>query len=318
MNIIKSKKIILLPILLALLLGIFLTISLKSPKATDQKPVETSQVKDKKQSESIEIDFNGDGINEILNVNEGNDNTVNMVVLDSKGNKLAELLNELFLYPTSLYKIIRLNENSQKQYLQWDMATGPHQIETVFLTVVGSKILPIYSLDLEKKTMYSPFYTSRGMVTVEDANNDGLKEVIENIDEYPVNAPRLDDPDMEKMIRNEFSKSGFSEDIIKSNIAIVARENSGKGRGKKVIMAIHSFVDGEKPYFKKLSEDEYEKIAGPLIKASIEIAKTQQTSDSLMRYNELEQDSKDFSAFVRYFWTHGRPFEIPIPEDKAN
>ena len=93
---------------------------------------------------------------------------------------------------------------------------------------------------------------------------------------------------------------------------------SGKGRGKKVIMAIHSFVDGEKPYFKKLSEDEYEKIAGPLIKASIEIAKTQQTSDSLMRYNELEQDSKDFSAFVRYFWTHGRPFEIPIPEDKAN
>jgi len=315
MSFIKSKKFILLSILIVIFLVFFLTISLRPKNIVSQKPEETSKTGDKKQSESIAIDFNGDGVNEMLKVIENDNNSVDMIAYDVKGTKITELTKSITLYPTFLYKVIKLNENSQKQYLQWDMATGPHHVETVFLTIVDGKIYPIYSVDFEKNTLYTPFYNSRGGIVVDDLNKDGLKEIIENVDEYPINAPRLQDPNIEKAIREGFSKVGLSEDIIKSDIEIVTRENYGKGRGRKVIMAIHSFVDEDPAFFLKLTGIEYEKLAGPLINAANKLSQNSTGVDGLMRYSDLEQESKDFNAFVRDFWTHGRPFEITITED---
>ncbi len=325
MSLINRKKAIVLIFSILLISGVVLFTTRKQNKPEIPNSPQTKQVAtDKLQDESISVDFDGDGKSETVNVKEVEKNRVNMIAYNSEGEKIAELWDGMVLYPTTLYKVINLNTKSPKQYLQWNMATGPHQIETVFLTIVKDMIHPIYSFDFEKKTMYSPFYTSRGGIVVEDANYDGLREVIENVDEYPVNAPRLDDPKIEDMIRQEFSKSGLSEEAIQGNIKIVTRENYGKGRGRKVIMAIHSFVDASTPFFRRLPADEYEKIAGPLVAASIDVEKgPDDTADNwederFLRYGELEQDSQDFNAFVRDFWTHGRPFESPIPEDQVN
>jgi len=271
------------------------------------------------------IDFNGDGTKEVLNVIEKETGMVNMDLFDLEGNKIAGLMDELYLYNTTLFKIVKLNENSPKEYLQWDMATGPHQIQTVFLTVIGDLIQPIYSMDFEKKTMYFPFYNSRGSLIVSDANYDGLVEIIENVDEYPVNAPRLEDPEIENIVREAASNHNLSEDATKGLVEIMTRENYGKGRGKKAIMAIHSFVDEEIPYFRRLPPDEYEVIAGKLVFASEEVAeeikndKTYEglTTEIMIRYSDLEQDSKDFNEFVRNFWTFGRIYEFPIPDENG-
>ena len=271
------------------------------------------------------IDFNGDGTKEVLNVIEKETGMVNMDLFDLEGNKIAGLMDELYLYNTTLFKIVKLNENSSKEYLQWDMATGPHQIETVFLTVIGDKIEPIFSIDFEKETMYSPFYNSRGELLVGDVDLDGSVEVIECVDEYPVNAPRLDDPEIDDIIREQFGDLGVgseAEDVRE----IVKRENYGKGRGKKVIMAIHRFVDEEIPYFRRLPSDEYEEIAGKVISAvegimkeTVDMTKPEGwETDSFMRYGDLEQDSKDFNEFVRNFWTHGRIYEFPIPDESID
>lgn len=272
---------------------------------------------DKSKTQSIDIDLNGDGKNETVKVAEIGKNVVSMEAFDSSDHKIAELGSEVTLYSTTLYKVVGLNKKSSKQYLQWNMASGPHQVETVFLTVVGDRIQPVYSIDFAKKTMYSPFYTSRGDIVVGDANNDNLSEVIENIDEYPTNTPRLNDPNIEKMIRDEFSKSGLSEEDIQNNIRIVTRENYGQGRGRKVLMAIHSFVDANPPYFRRLPENEYNEIADRFIQASNDIANQNSKNsnwegDLFLKYSDLTQDSKDFNNLVRAFWTHERPYEFPL------
>jgi len=285
-------------------------------------PVENNS---KINEDSIMVDFYGDGIKEVLNVIEKETGMVNMELFDLEGNKIAGLLDGLYLHNTTLFKIVKLNENSPKEYLQWDMATGPHQIQTVFLTVIGDLIQPIYSMDFEKKTMYFPFYNSRGSLIVSDANYDGLVEIIENVDEYPVNAPRLENPEIENIVREAASNHNLSEDATKGLVEIMTRENYGKGRGKKAIMAIHSFVDEEIPYFRRLPPDEYEEIAGKLVFASEEVAeeikndKTYEglTTEIMIRYSDLEQDSKDFNEFVRNFWTFGRIYEFPIPSESG-
>lgn len=319
MSLFRHKKALILFGLLIIISSAVIIFTQKSKQPVVSNSLTTTQNTNKKDL-AINVDFNGDGVNEVVKVTEDAPNRINMEAYNAKGDKIATLWDGIPLYPTSLYKVINLSTTSNKQYLQWNMAVGPHQVETVFLSLVGDLIHPIYSFDFEKKTMYSPFYTSRGEIVVGDANNDGLSEVIENVDEYPVDAPRLEDPKTEQMIRDEFTKSGLPEEIIKSNIDIVTRENYGKGRGRKVIMAIHSFVDSETPFFRKLPKTEYEEIAGRLVAASIDIEKgpddtTGSWEDSrFLRYSELSQNSKNFNSFVRDFWTHGRPFESPVSD----
>ena len=337
---IKNKKLLFFILFLSIIAVIFVLITISKRKNDFSAiPIENTNFNknnSKINENSIMIDFNGDGTKEVLNVIEKETGMANMDLFDLEGNKIAGLMDELYLYNTTLFKIVKLNENSSKEYLQWDMATGPHQVQTVFLTVIGDLIQPIYSMDFEKKTMYSPFYNSRGSLVVSDANYDGLVEIIENVDEYPVDAPRLEDPEIEKLIREEFSKEGveFSEDNTKELVEnddaitggmleIIKRENNGIGRGRKAIMAIHSFVDAETPFFRRLPENEYEEIAGKLVAISEEIEKLPKDPDnaweyeSFVRYSDLEQDSKDFNEFVRNFWTIGRIYEFPIPDESG-
>ena len=326
---IKNKKLLFLILFLSIIAVIFVFITISKRKNDfSAKPADSLNLKNnnsKRTEDSIMIDFNGDGVKEVLNVTEKETGFVNIELFDLEGNKIAGLSDDWLLYNTNLFKIVKLNEKSTKEYLQWNMAPGPHQIETVFLTVIGDKIEPIFSIDFEKETMYSPFYNSRGELMVGDIDKDGSIEVIEFVDEYPVNAPRLDDPEVDNMIREQFGDLGVGSEA-ESMTEIVKRENYGKGRGKKVIMAIHRFVDDEIPYFRRLPPDEYEVIAGKLISAIEGIMKESADmtkpegweTDGFMRYNDLEQDSKDFNEFVRKFWTHSKPYEFPINDESAD
>lgn len=329
MGFVKNKKIIFISSIFVILIIVgFLTISINKNSPAETTDSVLGEEASQNNAKSIIIDFNGDGVGEILNVSEKQGEVVakevNMEVFNSEGVKIAELWDGINLYPTTLYKVVKLNENSAKQYLQWDMPVGPHEVETVFLTIVKDLVHPIYSINFQNNTMYTPFYTSRGSIVVGDANYDGLVELIENVDEYPVDAPRLDDQEIEQMIKSEFSDQGLDNASVKGFTEIVRRENYGKGRGRKAILAIHSFVDAETPFFRRLPEAEFEEIAGKLVVASEEIEKLPKDpnnsweQESFVRYSDLLQDSKDFNTFVRDFWTHGRPFESPIPEDQTN
>ena len=330
MSSIKSKKFII-PISLALIIVLGLSaISILKPtkEDTQTKDEVLGEPQTEGYKESITIDFDGDGISEILNVSEKEGEVavkeVNMELLDSEGNKIAVLWGGINLYPTSLYKIVKLNEDSDKEYLQWNMAVGPHQVETVFLTIVDDTVRPVFSIDFENNTMYTPFYTSRGSIVVADANYDGLVEVIENVDEYPVDAPRLEDPEIEQMIKEQFSGRGLDSMTVEGFTEIAKRENYGEGRGRKTILAIHSFVDAETPFFRRLPADEYEEIAGKFVFASEQIEEQPEDPNNawehegFVRYSDLDQDSKDFNDFVRDFWTHGRPYITELPEESAN
>ena len=318
---IKNKKLLFsfLILLIIALIIVFITTS-KRKNDISAIPIDNlnlENVNSKQNENSIMIDFNGDGVKEVLNVIEKDTGFVVMELFDLEGNKIAGLSDMWLLYNTTFFKIVKLNEKSTKEYLQWNMVAGPHQIQTVFLTVIGDFIHPIYSIDFEKMTMYSPFYNSRGSIMVEDRNNDGLMEVIESVDEFPVDAPRLEDPTLEEMVREAFSKEGLSEKAIEGATAIMTRENYGKGRGRQVIMAVHSFVDDDPPYFLRLNDKEYEIIAGPLINAANEFSQETGSSGGYMRYSDLEQDSKDFNEFVRNFWTIGRIYEFPIADENS-
>lgn len=326
---IKNKKLFffILSLLIIVIIFVFIAIS-KRKNNISTTPLDLAEDRlsnnSKIRDDSIMIDLNGDGVKEVLNVDEKETGIVNMNLFDLEGNKIAELADDLYLLNTTLFKVIKLNEKNPKEYLQWNMASGPHQVETVFLTIDGDKIEPVLSVDFEKDTAYSPFYTSRGELLVGDADLDGSIEVIEFVDEYPVNAPRLNDPEIEKNIREQFGDLG-DESVADSMIEIVKRENSGKGRGRKVILAIHRFVDAELPFFRRLPSDEYEVIAGKVISAVEGIMKESAgttipegfETDIFMRYSDLEQDSKDFNEFVRKFWTHDKPYEFPINDESA-
>ncbi len=278
---------------------------------------------------SIMIDFNGDGVDEVLNVdkkeNLEDSKFIDMTLYDLEGNQIAKLMDNVdFLYNSS-HKIIKLNENSDKEYLQWDTIMGPHQVETVFFTVIKGVIRPIWSVDFENSFFYLPFYTSRGSLVTGDLTGDGFFEVIEYVDEYPVDAPRLDDESLEGMVNEVFSGSG--DGVSEQMLEILKRENNGIGRGKKVIYGIYSFVDGDSPYFKKINGKEYDDLVAPMkeiekeIKAEIEKEKDEskkiKMEELIYYYSDLHRNSKAFNDYVRDFWTHGRQNKIYLDEVSA-
>jgi len=306
MSFIKSKKVILLAIVSVIFLGSLLSISLKSPKVTNQKPTETSQ--NQEINPSIEADLDGDGIKETIKIITSENGQTILEAYNKLGEKIATVPREKPIPESFSYKAIKLNLNSNKEYIQWNRTAGAHQMETVFLTMNKGEILPIYGIDEIKKTAYLPFYSSRGDVVVGDLNEDGNLEVIEFAEEYPPDSPRLVDPEAEKKTMEVFGDNG--EDAIK----VFTRENYGIGRGRKVIWSIYSFTDKkEVPSFIKLQGNEFETLADKLVGAANEVEK-----DTFMKYTDLTQDSIDFNIFVRKFWNHGRPFETPVSENQAN
>lgn len=253
--------------------------------------------------------------------------------------KDGKLLDEVN-YPRDTFgqlanpEIVKFNDRSNKEYLVWTDSVGPHQYEVTVMAANEEQITMLYAADFEQKTWYAPFWVSRGnKVLIKDINNDGLKEIVEFTDEYPVNAPRLNDSEVEKITREVFSENEIGKEKTDQMWKIVRRENNGLGRGFRVAWSIYSFVDSEKPYFKKLNNQEYEEMVKILLKDSpayhgkskfsmnpkdglFTLDPEVDLSDTISR-SQLSKDSIEFNEFVRKFWAGGyynEPFGEHIPE----
>jgi hypothetical protein len=261
--------------------------------------------------ESIEADLLGTGNKQLVEIHQ----TDNEVVFKIKNNNEIIVSHEFsqILRPSTTYSVLQLNANNPKEYIRWDQIAGPHQWETLFITLHDSKLYTIPSGDFEKEVWYQRFWTSRDELIVWDINGDGLMEIIEFVDEYPPSAPRLEDEEIKNITLREFSKTHPEEIVGESAWKIVSRENYGVGRGAKVIWNIHTFVDGRVPMIRKLDGKEYSEYEDLLLNY-VQVARKDQgvILPILVSKNDLSSDSIEFNNFVRTFWTVGVPNEEPM------
>lgn len=302
----RSKPLRLLIVLSIILIGIYFY---TSQQKEDTAPA--TQVDQPTEIEQLLVDFDGSGKPTELTIQEFDEG---YKLFNSSG---TELFFNDDVYPRSMsqYKVVRLNEESKKEYIQWDNIVGPHQTQTFFYTMFNNNLQAIPAFDFENNTHRYAFYNSRNELGVGDFTKDGLVEVVETVDEYPPDAPRLDTSDLDKVFRETFNKEGLSEDDMEDFIEIVRRENNGIGRGGVVIWSIYSFVESEAPFFRKLDSDEYNEIANRYVSAMNEAFQKTDVDSKLMKISDLEQGSIDFNTFVRDVWTHGNNYEYTTEEN---
>jgi len=304
------KIIKLLILLVIFILGIFIY------KHIDSKSGVTKENEGSIEKPMISVDLLGTGVAQQTYISYS-DNEILIQVKD--GDELVaegELEKGKFREPRELSGV-QLSTSDSKEYLHWVQTAGPHQFESFFFTVDNGKIVNLLGADLENELWYAPFWTSRGNdILIKDIDEDGLKEVVEFVDEYPPEAPRLIDDEIKQITKNE-----FDDDVEDDMWEIVSRENSGKGRGFRAVWNIYSFVDAEKPYFRKLNNEELEDVTRILLITSpaylgkstfsMNIEEGLFTpdpetdlSDTISR-SQLTDNSIEFNEFVRDFWAGG-------------
>jgi hypothetical protein len=258
--------------------------------------------------DKIFIDINGDGEQEYITQIEKN-SKVYLQLYSQDGTFMAGMWNDNTLMPAADHQVLKLSSNSSKEYLRWDQAVGPHEIETLVFTLFSNKLHPVYSYNSKKQMIYAPFYTSRGSLEIRDFDSDGALEVVEFVDEYPVNAPRLNDPEIEAQVKDIYRRQNLDQEMLDGILKIIRRENNGLGRGKKVIWGIHEFVDSNPPSFLMLQDAELVSASNAVINTLND--KTAGTPvDEVIPFSRLTKDSIDFNHFVRKFWTMDRTYEF--------
>lgn len=215
------------------------------------------------------------------------------------------------------YSLIKFDANSPTEYLVWKQMAGPHQRELYVLMVYQGNFYTIPSGDFTKKVWYEPFWNNRDDFFINDLEGDGLLEIFEYTDEYPPDAPRLSNPELEQITSDAFAKNNI-EGATDSMIEILYRENNGEGRGRKVLWAIHTFEPGDPPLFRKQTGEEFTDQADKLLGAYSMVrdnVSPEQGLQEIISKDRLTQDSIDFNLFVRLFWTSGMPYETPMELD---
>lgn len=314
------KKIKLLILLIRFISGIFIY------KQIDSRSAVTKKNEGSIENPKISIDMLGTGVAQKAYISYS-DNEILIQVKD--GDELVakeELEKGKFKEPIVLSGV-KLSTSDPKEYLHWVQTAGPHQFESFFFTVDNGKVVNLLGADLESELWYAPFWTSRGSdILIKDIDEDGFKEVVEFVDEYPPEAPRLIDDEIKQITKNE-----FDDDVEDDMWEIISRENSGEGRGFRAVWNIYSFVDAEKPYFRKLNNEELEDMTRILLKASPAYLgdstfsmNTEEglftpdpetdLSDTISR-SQLTDNSIEFNEFVRDFWAGGYYLE-PFGEYK--
>lgn len=209
--------------------------------------------------------------------------------------------------PTSQYSLIKVNESQSREYIRWDQFSGPHQIETLILTTGSGIVRPVLVADYENEQWYAPFWSIRDNTYIGDIDGDGISEVVEYVDEYPPDAPRLVDVELEKIARDEFPDEK-EDDMWK----IVSRENYGDGRGRKVIWNVYTIRSDDPLIFQKANKEDYEILTQDVFKAMKMVNEQVEGSQEVISRYDLSLDSIEFNDFVRDFWTQGYPYTQPF------
>lgn len=209
--------------------------------------------------------------------------------------------------------VIQLDTNKPQEFIRWDTIAGPHHSETVVFQALNGRMVPMMTFDYENEQFYMPFWSSRGDTLIYDINGDGKLEVLEFVDEFPPDAPRLVDSEIERITKSEFEKQGLDGDAMWK---IVSRENEGLGRGRQVVWNVYELMweEDSMPAFRKVTEkDKYEIYTSGFIQAIGDLSdKHPDAYEKMISRYDLTQDSIDFNLFVRDFWTSGNPYEEPF------
>lgn len=301
-----------------------------------QKWTTSLQIKKSFKTSDINIDLLGTGTPQQVYVSYLDDKTIIEVKEKNKTITQSEFANKEIKKPTKL-SAIKFKDSETKEYLHWHQFAGPHQFESVFFTIYDKQLVMLMAADLESESWYMPFWTSRGKnILIKDIDQDGFKEIVEFVDEFPVDAPRLEDLEIKKIFQEEFAKQGLDQKGMDESWQIINRENNGLGRGFRVVWNIYSFVDVKKPYFKKLNIKEYDAMVEILLKDSPAFLGTATFSmnpeDGLYTFDpeisladtisrrQISRDAIEFNNLVRKFWAGGyyqKPFGEQMPEITA-
>lgn len=305
--IIKSRKIQF--ALLAILLTIVGFIYLKHSKLNNSPSLTPNMDfsgEPNAKTDTLEGDLLGTGSKQKINISVG-ERKVKIEVIENNKIVASNVFDYGLVKPTSDYSLIKIDSNKSQEYIRWNQYVGPHQVETNILTVGNGIVRPILAADYDNNTWYAPFWSSRDNTWIGDIDGDNISEVIEYVDEFPPDAPRLVDAELEKITKNEFPDDK-EDDMWK----IVSRENSGIGRGRKVIWNVYKVLSGEPLLFQKTNKSDYEKLTGDIIKAMQIVNQKVEGSQEVITKYQLTQESIDFNNFVRNFWTQGFPYSQPF------
>lgn len=251
-------------------------------------------------TEYIEGDFLGTGSKQQIAITM-DERSVKIEAFENGSVISSGLFDNGPLKPSSAYSVIKINQNKPREYIRWDQFVGPHQAETFMLTINPNRVILASAADNESEVWYAPFWSSRGNTYIGDIDSDGIAEVIEYVDEFPPNAPRLVDPEIEKITRSE-----FPDELEDDMWSIVSRENSGEGRGRKVIWNVYTVTNEDPLLFEKANKEKYEKLTADIFNAMDMLNQEVEGSEEVMSKFDLAQDSIDFNNFVRNFWTQGQ------------
>ncbi len=257
-------------------------------------------------TETLEGDLLGNGTKQKIDITVG-ERKAKIEIFENEKIVAANVFDYGLVKPTSQYSFIKIDQNKPREYLRWDQFVGPHQVETIILTTANGVVRPVLTADYENNAWYVPFWSSRDNTWIGDINGDGIAEVIEYVDEFPIDSPRLIDPEIEKITRNEFPDDK-EDDMWK----IVSRENSGKGRGRKVIWNVYKVLSDEPLLFQKTNKSDFEKLTSDILKAMSIVNQQVEGSQEIITKYALAKESIDFNNFVRDFWTQGFPYSQPF------
>ena len=310
----KSNIAIILLLVLILVLVVFSkdTIHEEPQQSFEDEIVDTSS----NNHDIIEADILGTGTPQTIIISQTPEG-ISFKIRDEFGNIITKELSGASTRLSSNYSAVKLDVNSPTEYIQWDLEVGHHHTETYFLTVQDSELVSIPSNDTEKQVWYEPFWTSRDFLVVGDMDGDGLVEIIEFVDEFPPDAPRLEDEDVRQSIIDAYEELGYPSRVANDSWKIYSRENEGLGRGRKVIWGIHTFIAGDSPSIRRLTEAEFNEKAqlikdmSAYMQSSIP-AETAELLTEIISRNDLSQESIYFNEFVRDFWTEGVRYEKEI------
>ena len=261
-------------------------------------------VKSDTEVEEKYVDLNGDGQQEVLQLNikglDVENRQVSLIAYDKDNKEIGRLpddlpINEPMSGTARVYTPIK---NDKKQFVSYEFVVGPHSSETMFFGLFDLKddkagILPVCLTDKVEGAPDCLFWSGEvGELVVDDFDKDGVLEVAEIVDEYPTDG--ILTKDVEDAVNKVFKDS--DEETYSGMMRIPKRENGG--RGNRVIWGIYKYNDS---YFEKQLDKDYDKY---YVLVKDYLRNLYPSYPTIMKKSAMSKDSLDYNEFMRNFWTH--------------
>ena len=144
--------------------------------------------------ESAVVDFDGDGTNELVlafskDYYFNNDYKFNeLFVVYHEDKEIARSpkgFTPIYSTLPGNMKAYQFDSNKKKELLRLEAIAGTHHTNSLFMTIIGDKLLPVCKKENPDDLNDCIFYNTVGDLGIEDTDGDGILEITEKVDEYP-------------------------------------------------------------------------------------------------------------------------------------